>query len=288
MTRGSRHQIGRIARLLAASVIALAFFLPFYWAVVISLRPLGSPPPSTIVWWPSEAQWSNYTAIFSIVPFARYFLNSVRVAAVAVPLTWFFASITGFGLSRLPYRWRRLLVPLMAIMLVIPGVAFWIIRFRVFQFFGLLDTLWALIAPAFMGGNPLFILLFYWTFRRIPQDLYEAARMDGASWWQVWVYIGSPLSRATGAAVVVLAFVKFWSDFTDPVLYIFDTGKYTLPVGLQLIRQLDQTNIPLLMVGAVFMILPVLVVFITMQRVFWRERPTGLFPTRSRARRERI
>lgn len=265
----------RYARLGVALGLAALFLLPVYWAFVGSLRPIGLPPSSSIQWWPVGASWHNYGEIFEIVPFARYFVNSLRVVIVAVPLTWLFASLAGFGLARMSFRLRRVLIPLTAALLIIPSVAVWIIRFQIFQTIGILDTLWALIAPAFMGGSPLFVLLFYWTFRRIPDDYFEAAWIDGASWWQNWVYVARPLARPTSAAVVVLAFVKFWSDFTDPILYIFDTDLYTLPVGLQLIKQLDQTNVPLLMVAAIYMILPILVVFIAMQRAFLREAVTG-------------
>lgn len=264
-----------VFRLIISLLGAILFLLPLYWAFVVSLRPIGLPPPLSILWWPAEAAWENYAKIFDLVPFSRYFFNSVRVVAVAVPLTWLIASVTGFALSRLPFSWRRIIIPLTAILLIIPPVAVWIVRFRLYEAAGVLDTLWALIAPAFMGGSPLFVLLFYWTFRRIPDDYFEAAWIDGASWWQNWLFIARPLARPTSAAVVVLAFVKFWSDFTDPVLYIFNTRLYTLPVGLQLIKQLDQTDIPLLMVAAIYMILPILVVFIALQRAFLNERMAG-------------
>lgn len=166
---------------------------------------------------------------------------------------------------------QRLLVSLSAVLLIVPAAAVWLIRFQIYSRLGLLDSLWALIAPALAGGSPLFVLLFYWTFRRIPYELIEAALLDGASWWRIWWQVALPLARPASSAVIVLAFVKFWSDFTDPVLYIFDTQKYTLPIGLQLIKQLDATNLPYLMAASTIMLVPVMVLFLVAQRVFLKE-----------------
>ncbi len=198
----------------------------------------------------------------------RYLANSFLVVLVAVPLTWLTASWAGFAMVQLGHRQQRRLASWSAVLLLVPPAAVWLIRFQIYSRLGLLDTLWALIAPAFAGGNPLYVLLFYWTYRQVPGEMIEAARIDGASWLLVWRRIASPLARPTGAAVVILAFVKYWSDFTDPILYIFDTQKYTLPIGLQLIKQLDVTNTPYLMAASVLMILPVLLLFLLAQRVF--------------------
>ncbi len=255
-----RHLIGLSA--------AAVFLLPLYWAVVASLGPPGAPPAGQIVWWPSRPAWENYPALFAIVPMGRYLANSFLVVLVAVPLTWLTASWAGFAMVQLGHRQQRRLASWSAVLLLVPPAAVWLIRFQIYSRLGLLDTLWALIAPAFAGGNPLYVLLFYWTYRQVPGEMIEAARIDGASWLLVWRRIASPLARPTGAAVVILAFVKYWSDFTDPILYIFDTQKYTLPIGLQLIKQLDVTKTPYLMAASVLMILPVLLLFLLAQRVF--------------------
>jgi multiple sugar transport system permease protein len=133
------------------------------------------------------------------------------------------------------------------------------------------DTLWALIVPALAGGSPLFVLLFYWAYWRVPHELYESARLEGAEAWAVWRRVAWPLARPTAAAAALLAFVLFWGDFTTPVLYIFRTNLYTLPIGLQLLRQMDDTNTPLLMAGAVLMAAPVVVFVLIVQVLFLRD-----------------
>jgi multiple sugar transport system permease protein len=187
---------------------------------------------------------------------------------VAVPLTLFISSLAGFGISQMPDKPRRQLVYLSIALVIVPAAAVWLFRFQILQWLGLFDTLWALVLPAFTGSNPLFVLLFYWTFRRIPGEMFEAARLDGATAVTVWWRLALPLSRPTIVAVTVLTFVMYWSDFISPVLFIFDPQKYTLPVGLQILNQLDRTNWPLLMAGAVVMTLPIIFMFILLQRYF--------------------
>jgi multiple sugar transport system permease protein len=258
----------RAARHLVSLFIAALFVLPLFWVVVASLRQPGLPPPPSIEWWPPAPQWGNYAEIFQIVPFARYLQNSLFVVAFAVPITLVTASLAGFAIVQLPATLQRRLVLLSIALLIVPASSVWLFRFQLLRWTGLLDTLWALIVPAFAASNPLFVLLFYWTFRQIPLELFEAARLDGASALTVWRRVAMPLALPTSLGVVVLTFVLYWSDFVSPVLYLHHPLDYTLPVGLQILNQLDSTNWPLLMAGAVVMTAPVIVLFAVLQRFF--------------------
>lgn len=248
--------------------ITAVFILPLFWVLIASLRETGLPPSNSIEWWPTDAHWENYATIFDRVPMLRYMKNSLLVVAAAVPLTLLISSLAGFGISQMPDKPRRQLVYLSIALVIVPAAAVWLFRFQILQWLGLFDTLWALILPAFTGSNPLFVLLFYWTFRRIPGEMFEAARLDGATAVTVWWRLALPLARPTIVAVTVLTFVMYWSDFISPVLFIFDPQKYTLPVGLQILNQLDRTNWPLLMAGAVVMTLPIILMFVLLQRYF--------------------
>lgn len=248
--------------------LVLLFVLPLWWMIVASLRPIGLPPPTTIEWWPADPQWSNYAEIFRQVPMGRYALNSLLVVLVAVPMTLLTASLAGFGLSQLRGPWRnRLLIAAIALLMV-PAPAVWLFRYQLLSWLGLLTSLWALVLPAMAAGSPLLVLLFYWTFRRNPLELYEAARVEGADAWTAWRKIAMPMARPTVAAVLVLAFALYWNDFTNPVLYLYRPSTYTLPVGLQILKQLDATNWSLLMAGAVVVTLPIVLLFLVLQPLF--------------------
>jgi multiple sugar transport system permease protein len=171
-------------------------------------------------------------------------------------------------MAQLPAGSRRRLLIFSVVVMMIPAASVWIARFQVLRWLGLLNTLWALIVPAVAASSPLFVLLFYWNFRRVPAELFEAGRLDGASALSTWWRLAMPLARPTAAAVALLTFVLYWSDFVSPVLYIFDPTWYTLPVGLQVLKQLDSTNWPLLMAGAILITAPVILLFGTLQRFF--------------------
>ncbi len=258
----------RAARLLLGIAVAFLFVLPLYWMIMVSLRPVGLPPPRTVEWWPSDPSWNNYAEIFRQLPMARYLLNSLFVVLVSVPATLFTASLAGFGMAQQRDPWRGRLVMLTVFLLMIPPSAVWLFRYQMLSWTGLLTTLWSLILPAFAGGAPLLVLLFYWTFRRTPAEMYEAARLDGASAWTAYTRLALPMAKPTIAAVLVLAFVLFWNDFTNPVLYLYRPQTYTVPIGIQILKQMDSTNWPLLMAGATFITVPVVLLFLVLQPLF--------------------
>lgn len=248
--------------------ITAVFILPLFWVMVASLRLPGLPPPNQIEWWPPDPQFGNYPFIFDLLPFGRYMINSLIVVGTAVPLTLLTASLTGFALAQLPLRQQRHWFFFNVALLLIPGASVWLFRFQILRWLGLLDSLWALILPAFAASSPLFVLLYYWACRQIPAELVEAARIDGAGPLRCWWQVVMPLAHPTTVAVTVLTFVLYWSDFISPVLYIYRPAYYTLAVGLQIMNQLDPTNWPLLMAAAVVMTLPVLFLFLWLQRYF--------------------
>lgn len=266
-----RRRLGAAAWHLAAGLVAALFLVPLAWVLAASLRTPGLPPPPTIEWLPRPIAWDNYRQIFQIVPLATYIGNSLLATLLAVPITLLTASLAGFAMAQLSESLRRRLVLLSIIMLMVPLTSLWVTRYIIFNLLGLLDTVWALIAAAFMGSSPFYVLLFYWTFRRVPGELFESARLDGAGAFGIWARVGLPLARPTIVAVGVLAFSLYWGDFLSPLIYLRSDSRFTLPVGLDLLKQLDTTNLPLLLAGAVVMTLPIIVLFLLVQRYFWPE-----------------
>ena len=262
------HHMTRFARHALALLVSALFLLPLVFTISASLRAPGQPPARTIDWLPDPIAWSNYARIFEIVPLGRFALNSLLVAAVAVPLTLLTASWAGYALAQLAQPWRGRLVGFSIAMLLVPFTALWLPRFVLFTRLGLGDGYVPLIAPAVMGTSPLFVLLFYWAARRIPPELFEQARLDGAGHWTSWRRVAVPLSRATVLTVAILSFLVYWSDVISPWLYLRDPDLYTLPVGVQYLQQLDRTNWPLLLAAAVVMTVPAVALFGLAQRYF--------------------
>ena len=256
---------------LLAGLVSLLALLPLLWMLAASLRQTGLPLPRTLDIFPWPPAWENYARIFEIVPLGRYLLNSLLVVGLAVPLTLLAASWAGFGMSQLPRKQRSRLLVLSILLQMVPVTALWLTRFLLFSWIGLTNSHLALIAPALMGASPLFVLLFYWSFRRVPAEQYESARLDGATPLASWRHIGLPQARPALLAVGLLAFLFFWNDFINPLLYLKSTRLYTLPVGLMQLQELDKTNWPLLMAASALVTLPAIAVFLWLQRALLGE-----------------
>ena len=266
-------------RVLVLLVIAL-FTLPGFWMIASALRQVGLPPPSQLEWIPNPITFDNYVKVLdgSLIPFGLYLVNSLKVVAVAVPATIITASMAGFAMAQIAPAPRAWLMVMSIATLMVPVTALWLTRFVIYKWIGVIDSLWAVILPAFMGSSPFYVLLFYWTFSRIPPELYEAARLEGASAPRVWASIAIPMSKPAVVAVGVLAFVLYWSNFIDPLLYLNNQENYTLPIGLQALQQLVPTDFPLLMAGSVLITVPVVIMFMFAQRWFLEDaRGAGWF-----------
>lgn len=265
------------ARAILSIGVAIVFVLPLIWLITASLRQPSLPAPRSIEWLPNPIVPGNYARIFEMLPLGRYTLNSLIIVALAVPITIVTASWAAFAMAQLSDRAQRRLVILSIGLLLIPLSALWLPRYVLFAWLGWINSYATLIAPAVMGTSPLFVLLFYWTFKRVPREMFESARLEGASSLTVWWRIALPLAAPTVAAVGLLAFLMYWSDFVSPLLYLKSQSLYTLPVGLRQLQQLDRSNWPLLMAGAVVVTAPAILAFLAVQRYFLGEnsRPFG-------------
>ena len=251
----------RLAWILAAAVVSILFLLPLVAMLSGSLRPQGLPPPRGVELIPADPSLGAYRTAFSIVPLARSVLNSLVVAAISVPIAVLSASWGGFALAQLDGRARRRALVFLLLVLMVPVSAVWLTRFAMFKAAGFTDTYVPLIAPAVMGGSPLFVLLYWLAFRRIPGDIVSAARLEGAGPWRVWRAVAMPLVRSTTIAVGLLSFALSWANFIDPLLYLSTEERYTAPLVLRSLEQLGPTNWPVILSGAAVVTLPVAVAF---------------------------
>ena len=188
---------------------AILFLLPVFWMIAASLHPRGVPLPQTLQLLPQQPTLENYGRIFHLIPITRFTLNSLIVVATAVPLTLITSSWAGYSMSQLPRPSQRRLILLSLAILMVPGIALWSTRFLIYKQLGWTGSLIALIAPAFMGSSPFYVLMFYRAFRRIPHAIYDAARLDGAGVLQTWAAIALPIARPTAVGVALLSFILY-------------------------------------------------------------------------------
>ena len=259
---------GRIWRSLGALVVLVLFAAPLAFMLSGSVREPGQPPPRTPELIPDPIVLSNYERAVDLVDLGRATVNSLLVAAVAVPLSVLVASWAGFALVRLPRRAAHVLVAVSLVGLMVPLTALLVPRFAIFRTLGLTDTLVPLAAPALVAMSPFYVLVYAFAFRRLPADLWDACRLEGLTPLRIWRRVAMPLVRPVTAAVAALAFVLSWSNFLDPLVYVYDRDLFTVPLALKSLAQLDPTNYPLLLAGAVIATVPVVVVFLVAQRWF--------------------
>jgi multiple sugar transport system permease protein len=267
----SRRRLAGVAHRLLATVIAALFLLPLLWALSASLHEPGVIGRRSIQWLPSPAAWRNYREVFRVVDMLRYAANSLFVISLAVPITIVVASWAGFAISQLSPPWRWRMAALSVLCLMVPLTAIWLPRFILFKEAGLIDRRIALVVPALMGTSPFYVLLFAWIYLRVPREIYEAARLDGATPWRVWREIALPLGQPAIVAVAVLSAVHYWNSFVEPLLLIRTDANNTVSLGLRVLYSLDRTNWPLIMTGAIVVLAPVLLVFVLAQQAFLQD-----------------
>jgi multiple sugar transport system permease protein len=264
----------RPARVLATAlrILVLALFLtPLVLAILGSLRPAGTPPPRTFSLVPAGASTSNYERLATTASFREQALNSLLVAAVAVPLGTLVASWAGFAIARLPRRSAVALIVVTVTVGTIPATTLFVGRLTLFRAMGITDSPVPLIAPALLGVTPLTVLLFAWAYHTLPHELYDLAREHGLGPIGTWWRVAMPLRAGTAAVAAALAFVVSWGNILDPLLYVYDERWFTLPVGIASLSELPPTDHGLMLAAGVVAIVPVLVFALLAQRVVLRK-----------------
>ncbi len=251
-----------------AVVLSVVFLVPLASMLVGALRQRGLPPSKTIDWLPNPIAWENFAGVFQVVDMGRFQLNTSVVEAMSVPTTLLVASWAGFALAQLPSKFARRVITGAFLAWLLPETALWVSRFILYKYTGILDTPFALSAVSLMGTSPLYVFIFYWTFRRMPSETWEAAHLDGAGAFRTWWSVGIPLGRSAFAAVGVLTFVYYWREFRDALLYIQSAEKYTVSMGLAYLDQLNPTDWPLLLTGSVIVTVPLVVILAIAQPFF--------------------
>jgi multiple sugar transport system permease protein len=257
-------------RHLPALLVGVGCLAPFVFVLTGSVRAPGPPPPGVdLLPWPLSLR--NYPDAFALVGLPHQIVNSLVVAAVAVPLGVLVASTAGFGLARLPRAPRRVVAGIAVGAAMIPTTALVVGRFSLFRALGVTDTLLPLMAPALLGESPFHVLFYLWSFRRISPEVFDAARLEGLSEFGVWWRVALPMVRPITIAVAVSSFVDLWGNYLEPLVYLSDPDLFTVPMGLGMLARLDPTNQPLLLAGAAAAMAPVLALFLLVQRHFFAE-----------------
>ncbi|MGW7693669.1 carbohydrate ABC transporter permease [Streptomyces asiaticus] len=256
-----RHAIGY----LILCLIALAFMAPLIYMVATSLKPESDTFTTPPTLWGSALRWQNYTDVFSYLPFARFILNGVLVAAVGTAINVTVAALSGYAFSRLRWRGRNVVFPLFLATLMIPQDVLVIPMYVMMQDLGWVDTVQALIIPwAFTALGAFLLRQFFLT---VPQELDDAARVDGAGTVRTFLNVMVPLARPTLAVLAVFTFISYWNSFLWPLVIVNDVNaRATIPLGLQAFFGQQGNEWSLVMAASVISMLPTVIILVLLQK----------------------
>jgi multiple sugar transport system permease protein len=254
---------------LLLSLLGFVMIFPFIWMVLTTFKSRGAIfalPPSL---YPDllfqEGMWDAYVTVLTRYDFLRYSLNSLYIATTASIGQLITASLAGFAFARMRFRGSNLLFGILLATTMIPTEVIIIPEFLLMARLGWLDTYLPLIVPSFLVGSfGTFMLREF--FANIPEELSEAAVLDGASIFQIYLRIFLPLSLPAMTTLFLISFIHNWNDLLRPVLYISSSQRRTVTIGLTSFQNEYGAQWNLLLAGAVITILPLLIIYLLAQR----------------------
>lgn len=250
--------------LILGSVIVLS---PVWWMFATSVKSMGEImqfPPTFI---PKEWHFENYMETWKAAPFTRYLFNTLLITVCVVGGNVLSNSFIAYGFAKIRFKGRNFLFAVVLATMMIPGFVTMIPHYVMYSKIGWLNTYLPLIVPSFLG-SAFNIFLIRQFFLGVPNELIEAAKIDGASHIYIWSRIMIPLAKPAIATVAIFSFNGAWNDFLGPLLYINDESLYTLQLGLQVFKGQLETQWNYLMAGSLLVLLPVIILFFIFQKYF--------------------
>ena len=264
--RGAR--LRRWLTLTAALGFGLVMIAPFALMVSTAFKPHAHVleiPPQLI---PDEPTLDNFVRAWSSGDFPRYFLNSVFVTVVSTAISVSLAAMLGFTFARYRFPGRRIFFAALLFTMMVPGLLLLIPQFVLARDLGLLNSLWGLIivySVMNLGLNTFLLRGFY---SAMPQELFDAASVDGAGPWRSFRSIALPLSKPGLATVTIFSWLLAWDEFTWAITILADQELYTLPIGIRSLQRAESTEWGLVFAASLIALAPVLVLFVALQRQF--------------------
>jgi multiple sugar transport system permease protein len=266
MTTGRPTQARKIVHAALLTVVCLLVLVPFVWMISSSLKQDNQVFTVPTQWVPQEFVWSNYVDIWTRIPMLSYLRNSAFLAITITFLQVLTGSFAAYGFAKLRFPGRDWLFLAYLATIAVPWQAYMIPQYLIMEKIGLVNTHLSIILLQAFGAFGVFLMRQY--YQTIPDELIEAARIDGLNEYRIWARIMLPLSRPAIASLGLLTFVATWNDYMGPFIYLTSNELWTVQLGLRsFVGQFDAA-FAMIMAGSVISILPVLIVFLLGQRQF--------------------
>lgn len=264
--RRPRVRPGRIALYLAIIAITAIMVLPFFWMLSASLKLDREVFQFPIQWIPETPRWQNYVDIWQQIPLALFVYNTAKITIIVTILQLFTSSFAAYAFAKLQFPYRNVLFLGYIATIAVPWHVYMVPQFIMMREFGLNNTHLALIClQAFTAFGVFLMRQFYMS---VPDELCEAARIDGMNEYQIWWRIMLPLSKPALSTLTIFTFVATWNDFLGPLIYLTETNLKTIQIGLRMFISQYSSEYGLIMAASVVALIPVLIVFLSLQRFF--------------------
>lgn len=259
----------RWARILVTVLLSLGALLmlfPFFWMISGSLKTIREITSPDIIWWPAEAQWSNYVTVLTNPenPFGVYFRNSIIVSVANTVFTLLTTILGAFAFSRLEFKGRDRLFSLLMATMMVPSQMYIITNFITITRMHLMDLLWAQILP--YTASIFYIYLLRQFFNQIPDQIYLAAKVDGCSDWKYLWKMMVPNARSSLVTIGLFNFIASWNAYLWPLMVTNTIQKRTLSIGLKYFASDSGSDYHLMMAGATIVVLPLIVIYLVFQK----------------------
>jgi multiple sugar transport system permease protein len=263
------HSVERVVFIILLIVCTVLFFAPFVWLVTASLKIRSEVFNTELI--PNPVAWENYLNVWQAAPMLMWLKNSVVVGFLAATTVTLSCALIAFGFSYFRFRGRDTLFSFVLGTMMLPGVVTMIPVYIIWNRLGLANTqtpLWAMN----LFGSAFYIFLMRQFYLSLPRELFEAARVDGASYFQIWRHIALPLTRTALIVVFIFEFKASWTDLVKPLIYLQKPDLYTLPLGLKSILdqfgQGGEMEWEIVLAASVIVTVPVIILFFLGQRYF--------------------
>lgn len=256
-----RYYAGKFAGLAVAAFIGALFVIPFLWMASTSFKDASETLVFPPEWLPKSFAWENYAVAWNSGPFLRYVLNSAIVSTGILALQFLTIIPAAYAFARYRFKGINLLFALALVTMMIPTQLVFLPVYLLFSSWGMVNTLFALILP--FASSALGIFMLRQTFKQVPEELLEAARLDYASEWRVIRKIMLPMAKPTLATFALLSFISNWNEYFWPLVMTNSAETRTLPVGVEYIRDAEGSmSWNVLMAGNMILVAPIIAVFL--------------------------
>lgn len=265
MNRSMKSTGEKILNLFMGVIILLIFFIPFYWMVLTSIKTLGQTLKMPPVFWVGNPQWGNFKDVLNAIPVLSMVKNSIIVVCSILVCQCITVVPAAYAFARFNFKGSRFLFGLILATMMIPSQLVFLPVFLMFSRMNMINSYASLILPFASSSFAIFMLR--QTFKQVPEEVLEAARLDNAGEFKIMYKIMMPIARPTIVTLAMITFINVWNDYFWPLVMTTNNTVRTLPVGVAALKMAEGgINYHILMAGNVMLVIPTIIVFFIAQK----------------------